>query len=400
MRCQAESPGLGQPAPEISSGEEPLVSVLIPAFNAAATLPETLGSVLAQTYRNIEVVIVDDGSADETANIAAAATLHDPRVRLVRQCNSGVAAARNRGIAETAGAFVALLDADDLWSPDKISRQVAALQAGGEETGLCYTWFVNIDAGGAILGPGLRPSDQGNVLAALCQYNFVGNGSSMLVRRTALARIGWFDESLRARGAQGCEDYDLLLRVAEKYKFALVADHLVGYRSSAGTMSGNQVRMVRSWRLVAELAARRRPDLAPLLATGRTNYAVFLITGALLRGRAIMAAKLAGEFDMPLRRLARPLARELLIRIGQAMVKTVRGFRGPPRRFGAGVADLACTDAAPGSRAAARPPDHGPASEKRLLSAFMIATSHTRERSGEQREQPTPRPASPRSSAR
>jgi glycosyltransferase involved in cell wall biosynthesis len=326
--------------------DQPLVSVVIPAYNAAATLRETLGSVLGQTYRRLEVVIVDDGSADGTAQIAAAAARRDPRIRLVRQRNAGVAAARNRGIAETAGTFIAFVDADDLWAPDKIARQVAALQTAGDDTALCYTWFVTIDAAGAILHPGLRPSDQGAVLRTLCQYNFVGNGSSMLMRRTALACVGGFDGSLRARGAQGCEDYDLLLRVAETYKFALVADFLVGYRISTETMSGDQVNMIRSWRLVAERIARRRPELEPLLVTGRTNYAVFLMTGALARGRVIRAAKLAGAFDLPLRRLARPLALALLLRMRQAAAKPVRRQRGAPRRFGDRLPGFAGIDAA------------------------------------------------------
>jgi glycosyltransferase involved in cell wall biosynthesis len=312
----------------------PLVSVVIPAYNAAATLAETLASVLAQTYRRLEVVVVDDGSADATADIVAAIAARDARVRLVRQANAGASAARNRGIAETSGALVAFVDADDLWAPDKIARQVAALHAAGDGAGLCYTWFVTIDTRGRILQPGARPQHRGAVLPALCTNNFVGNGSSMLVRRTGLDRVGGYDESLHRHGLFGSEDYDLLLRMAEAYEFAVVQDHLVGYRVVAGSLSSDRENMVLSHRLVAERAARRRPDLVPYLLRGRTSYAVYLMVGVLLRGRLRMGVTLARRSGLPLWRLAPPLARELAIRAFQAVVKTARRWSMAARRFG------------------------------------------------------------------
>jgi glycosyltransferase involved in cell wall biosynthesis len=324
--CPADTPA--------DSADLPLVSVIIPACNAATTLAETLASVRAQTHRNLEVVVVDDGSVDATAAIVAAAAAQDSRVRLVRQANAGVAAARNRGIAATSGAFVALLDADDLWARDKIARQVAALQAAGDAAGLCYTWFVTIDATGRILKPGARPQHQGAVLAALCADNFVGNGSSMLLRRTALDRVGGFDASLRERGAQGCDDYDLLLRVAEHYDFVLVKEALVGYRVSAGSVSQDRARMLRSWRMVAEHTARRRPDLAAHLIRGRTRYAVYLMVGVLLRGQLRTSVTLARRSGLPLWRLAPPLAGEMAVRVFQAMHKTGRRWLSTAPRFG------------------------------------------------------------------
>jgi glycosyltransferase involved in cell wall biosynthesis len=245
-----------------------------------------------------------------------------------------VAAARNRGIAATRGAFVALLDADDLWAPEKIARQVAALEAAGDAAGLCYTWFVTIDATGLILNPGPRPQHQGAVLTALCLDNFVGNGSSMLLRRAALDRVGGFDASLRERGAQGCEDYDLLLRVAEHYDFVLVREALVGYRVIAGSVSQDRARMVRSWRMVAEHTARRRPELAAHLIRGRTRYAVYLMVGMLLRGRLGMSVTLARRSGLPLWRLALPLASQMTIRAGQAIPKAARLWLSTAQHFG------------------------------------------------------------------
>jgi glycosyltransferase involved in cell wall biosynthesis len=108
---------------------EPLVSVIIPAFNSAATLGDTLASAAAQSHRALEIIVIDDGSTDATARIAADFCARHPRARLISQTNQGVAAARNRGIAEAKGEFVAPLDADDLWHKDKIARQVAAALA-------------------------------------------------------------------------------------------------------------------------------------------------------------------------------------------------------------------------------------------------------------------------------
>jgi len=123
----------------------PLVSVIIPALNAEATIGETLHSALAQTYRAIEIIVVDDGSSDSTARIVAALAARDPRLRLIRTANGGISRARNTGIAASAGSFVAPLDADDLWHPEKIACQVAAALAAAAPPGLVYSFFHRID---------------------------------------------------------------------------------------------------------------------------------------------------------------------------------------------------------------------------------------------------------------
>src|SRR5689334_6839377 len=117
-----------------------VVGVVIPAYNAAATLDETLCSVRAQTYLTLEIIVVDDGSRDATPEIALRHAAGDRRVRLIRQANAGVAAARNRGIEETRADLVAPIDADDLWAPTKIARQMEVLRRASPETALVYTW--------------------------------------------------------------------------------------------------------------------------------------------------------------------------------------------------------------------------------------------------------------------
>src|SRR5258707_6035401 len=128
-----------------------LVSVIVPAYNAEKTIGETLSSVGAQTYRNLEIVVVDDGSVDGTAGIVERYTRTDSRVRLIRQANMGVAAARNRGIAEARADYIAPIDADDLWESTKIDKQMQAMMGGGPRVGLVYTWYALIDCRGKVI---------------------------------------------------------------------------------------------------------------------------------------------------------------------------------------------------------------------------------------------------------
>src|SRR6185436_16193158 len=128
-----------------------LVSVVVPARNAAKTIHETLHSISRQTYRALEIIVVDDGSTDETAAIAQRHSLDDPRFRVISKPNGGVASARNEGIRVTTGEFVAFIDADDLWHPTKIGKQMEALLSGGPDMALVYSPFRVIDAGGRVV---------------------------------------------------------------------------------------------------------------------------------------------------------------------------------------------------------------------------------------------------------
>jgi len=130
----------------------PVVSVVVPAFNAAATIEETLQSISQQTHRNLEVIVVDDGSSDDTAALVRRHSVRDPRFRVISQPNGGVASARNAGVRASHGEFVAFIDADDLWHPTKIAKQAAALLAGGPETALVYSPFRVIDSAGNVIG--------------------------------------------------------------------------------------------------------------------------------------------------------------------------------------------------------------------------------------------------------
>jgi glycosyltransferase involved in cell wall biosynthesis len=239
----------------------PLVSVVIPCFNAGATLARTLQSVTRQSYPHLEIIIVDDGSTDSSRQVAALFADQDHRIRILEQPNQGVAAARNRGIMEAEGRLIAPIDADDLWASTKIEQQVRMIEAD-PEMGLVYCWFENINFEDEIITGGFRFSFEGEVLPDVARFDFVGNGSNALMRREAIEVAGGYDLSLRAAGAEGCEDWKLWLSIAENWRFGVVPQPLVGYRVSAGNMSSRTAQMLRSADRVAAEFRERHPELS------------------------------------------------------------------------------------------------------------------------------------------
>jgi glycosyltransferase involved in cell wall biosynthesis len=264
--------------------DAPLVSVIVPLHNGAATIARTLASVLAQTWSNLDVVVVDDGSTDDGPLIVRDFAARDPRVSLVAQPNAGVAAARNHGARAARGDYLAFVDADDLWAPEKMELQLRALLRGGPRVGLVYTWSALIDADDRVYSLEHRPGAEGWVFPDLCRSNLVGNGSSALVRRAAFERAGGFDASLRARNAEGCEDLMFCLRVAEHYEFRVVRRHLTGYRVTPRNMSSNAMRMLRSCELTLEAFRPRYPQYAQAFDDHRRDMVYWLLVRALTTG--------------------------------------------------------------------------------------------------------------------
>jgi glycosyltransferase involved in cell wall biosynthesis len=269
-----------------------LITVIIPAYNAAATLDRTLESVRSQSYRDIEILIVDDGSRDETPRIVERHAAADDRVRLIPQANGGVAAARNRGIAEARGKLIAPVDADDLWASTKLEKQIATMAEGGPEVGLVYCWYAMIDAEGFIKGIA-KPTKSGKVLSCLCANNFVGNASSPLIRKDMMLAAGGYSTHLRAVRAEGCEDWLLYLRIAEKHEFRVVEECLVGYRMLPGSMSRDERQMLRSLRQVSGQILERNPDLSQNLVNGDFNLSAWLFRRAMSGLNLWTAAHLA-----------------------------------------------------------------------------------------------------------
>ena len=298
--------------------EPDLVTVIIPAFNAARTIDETLRSVRSQTHRRLEILVVDDGSVDATAQIVRSHAAEDQRIRLIQQPNSGVAAARNRAIAEATSDYVAPIDADDLWRPDKIEKQLARLHRDGETVALVYAWSAIIDENSRIVAAVPGPTHTGNVVGEIFGGNFPGNGSTVLMRKAAVIDAGGYDASLRARSAQGVEDWQLYFRIATRHEFSVVPEYLTGYRKTAAGMSADLLQMLRSRDLLAEEMCNRYPEYTAEIKDARLfflNYlyhralstrqgiGTLMIAALLVRQNPLMGAKEA--FFIPVRALAR-----------------------------------------------------------------------------------------------
>jgi glycosyltransferase involved in cell wall biosynthesis len=237
-----------------------LVSAVIPAHNAQATIAATISSIMAQTYRQMELIVVDDGSHDETATLVRKLAGRNPRIRLIRQSNKGPAAARNTGIEHARGDFVAPVDADDVWHPTKIEKQIEIMRRGGPRVGLVYCWARAIDENGYILFDLPAFSYRGDVFAPLILCNFVGSGSPLFRRKLALD-AGGYDVSLAARGATVCEDLKFNLDLAERCDFDLTPEFLFGYTLRPGSRSSSTAEMLRSRAVVIGEAQINHPEL-------------------------------------------------------------------------------------------------------------------------------------------
>jgi glycosyltransferase involved in cell wall biosynthesis len=318
-----------------------LVSVVIPAYNAQDTIDETLRSVRSQSHRALEIIVVDDGSCDLTVSIARSHMAIDLRVRLIEQVNAGVAAARNAGWQAARSDLIAFVDADDLWAPTKIERQLAALDRADEKVGLVYCWYSVIDAQSTVIDNQYRPNWRGDVLERLFLGNFVGNGSAALVRRQALIDADGFESRLREVGAQGCEDILFYCRVAEAYQFEVVEEPLVGYRHLSGNMSSDMARMLRSWMLVGEEMLGRHPDAALMLREGLHLYSVWLLERALRPGQLryvlpILSLLFRHHWAIAMRIIALDLPRVGTHLAKRAIGRLVRGGSGPVRPHATG----------------------------------------------------------------
>lgn len=253
-----------------------LVTAVVAAYNSSSTIDETLLSIRSQTYSRLEILVIDDGSSDDTSEIVLRHGRQDERIRLIRQPNGGVAAARNRGIQEARGAYVAPIDGDDLWAATKIEEQLGVMQNCGK-VGLVYTWSAIIDREGFIIGDPHAKSDSGDVLRQLCRTNLVGNGSAVLVRTQVARDAGGYDSGLRARGAEGCEDISFYIRVAESHHFGVVPKPLTGYRRLPNSMSNDGLKIYRSWSIVAAQVARRVPQYRAELAACSRDVALWTL---------------------------------------------------------------------------------------------------------------------------
>jgi glycosyltransferase involved in cell wall biosynthesis len=209
--------------------DQPLVSVIIPTYNRAAFIADAIESVKCQTYQSVEIIVVDDGSTDDT--LVWLERYRDD-VRVLTQSNRGPAAARNTGLRAARGEIVALLDSDDVWEPHKLARQIRLLQRAGPDVPccICNAWMVFPDGSRqetfdyARLFPSVSEGVWLNP-AEIFASRFVLFAQTAAIRRAVLERIGGFDESLRFH-----EDHELPLRLAIEGPWVFIKDPLVSYR--------------------------------------------------------------------------------------------------------------------------------------------------------------------------
>ncbi len=207
------------------------VSVVIASYNMGRYIAEALDSVLAQTYPLFEVIVVNDGSTDDTDAVVER-FLEDPRIVYITQDNQGQPKAKNAGLNAARGEFVAFLDADDLWAASKIEKQIRLFEAR-EQVGVVYTNVASMDENGNLIAVGRQKRYSGRITEQLFKNNFVPF-SSVLVRRRCFEEMGGFDESF----AMGI-DYELWLRLSTRYEFHYLDEVLYFWRSWGGQMSKN-----------------------------------------------------------------------------------------------------------------------------------------------------------------
>ncbi|MEM8831640.1 MAG: glycosyltransferase family A protein [Cyanobacteria bacterium P01_G01_bin.19] len=248
----------------------PQVSIIIPTYNMMAYLPETIGSVLAQTYTDFELIVVDDGSKDNTSEWVD--QLSDPRIRLITQANMGLAGAINTGITNSQGEYIALIDADDLWSPTKLEQQVAVLDHH-PEVGIVNTWVTYMNDAGASTGRIVKSEAEGYIWQDLIKANQIECGSVALIRRSCFDEVGLFQIDLNAYG----QDWDMWLRLALKYQFKVIRQPLVYYRQRASSSSRNLLQMERGLNVVLAKAEAAAPKELKSLVKHGYSFAYFCL---------------------------------------------------------------------------------------------------------------------------
>ena len=245
----------------------PIASIVIPAYNVAATIEATVASALVQTFHSFEVIVVDDGSTDETPQILAG--IADARLRLVRQRNRGLAGARNSGIAKARGRYIGFLDGDDLWAPEKLAAHIAHLDAN-PAVGVSFSASRLIDAEDRPLGLTQSPRLRDLTPEHILRRNPVGNGSAAVIRRATLDAIAFrpveererdwcFDETFRQS-----EDIECWMRIAltSPWGFEGLAAPLTCYRVNPGGLSANLDPQFASWRRMMRKVAAIAPEFA------------------------------------------------------------------------------------------------------------------------------------------
>lgn len=243
----------------------PKVSVIVPAYNIRNYIPETLVSLEKQSFRDFEVLVVDDGSTDDTVEKIKPFCQRDFRFKLLQKENGGISSARNYGMRHARGEYIALLDGDDIYKPDKLANHVARLDRD-PRVGVVYSASAAMrdDGGSTFVSLSGRPISSDPLLALLCK-NFIGHGSNAVFRREIIEEVGGFDETLPSS-----EDIDFWLRIAatRRWQFDREPKILCCYRVRPSGVSFNVAEMQRCSERVIQAAYQRSPEIVePMLPT-------------------------------------------------------------------------------------------------------------------------------------
>jgi glycosyltransferase involved in cell wall biosynthesis len=264
---------------------EPLVSVIVPAYNAARTIETTLRSVLDQTVDELELIVVDDGSTDHTPDVVR--SVKDARLRLIQQPNAGHASARNAGVNAASGRFVAVVDADDLWLPQKLERQLAVFASNSGVHAL-HGSAVFVDDSLRPLFVAPSPDGKNELLDVLCFRGLAAMMVTLIIDRTLLAQVGGFDPSLVI-----LQDWELGIRLARLGELYSTSEPLVLYRLHANNQSKQiDLHIEPGERVLKRFFAD--PALPPDIAARRSyvyaHFYAMLCGGAFQLGRPAYAA--------------------------------------------------------------------------------------------------------------
>ena len=258
----------------------PKISVIIPAYNAMCYLPDTLDNLLKQTYEDFEVIIVNDGSSDSIEQWFS--QLQDRRIKLICQENQGAGIARNTGINNALGEYIAFLDADDIWEPTKLEKQVSILE-DNPEVGLVYTWVEYVNETGQSTGRVLKHQVEGDVWEKLIESNLIECSSVAMVRRICFDDVGIFDVNI----GSFVEDWELWLRIASRFPFKVIKEVLVYYRQHSNSTSKNWQAMEKGYKLVIEKAFSSAPNQLKYLQNKSYAYAYFCLAWKPLQARSL-----------------------------------------------------------------------------------------------------------------
>jgi glycosyltransferase involved in cell wall biosynthesis len=212
----------------------PVVSVIIPTYNRSQMLSRAIQSVLMQTFQDFELLVVDDASEDNTEE--AVKGIRDQRIHYIRhEKNKGGSAARNTGIQAALGKYIAFLDSDDEWLPEKLERQIAKINSAAPSVGFVYTGFISISAKTGKMMNRLIPQKAPNVYSRALE----ANGSSLLVKKECFEKVGLFDETLAS-----CQDWDMAIRLSRCYGLDFVPEALVKYYFHGAQLSSSLERKI------------------------------------------------------------------------------------------------------------------------------------------------------------